>query len=81
MLISVLTTVVTAACIGIPAYAFNWSVDIDDRTKANQARIEAFEKAEERERKISKERHEAQHQQIIDLRDDLKHIIREELRR
>ena len=69
--------VATAATIGIPAYAFNWSVDIDRKVQENQAKHEARDRLETQQRLIEKERMVRQEAHMKEMREDLKQLLRQ----
>ena len=70
-----LVSVLVAASIGIPAYAFNWSVDVDRRVKINDGRVQALIDSLEREREIDKEYRTRQEARAKVLVDDIKQIL------
>lgn len=65
MINKVLIATLTSACIGMPAYALNWSVDIDDSVRDNKAEIVAVKEANEREIAVQKERYDEQKARLM----------------
>lgn len=71
----------TAASISIPAYAFNWSVDVDRRVQTNEASVKAIIETARLERESDKQFRDIQLEQMKILTDDIKLLIREMPRR
>ena len=77
MVAKISITVLATMLVAIPAYAFNWSVDIDRRVQDNESLHKTRDRLEEEHRKVENERMLRQEANMKEMRDDLKQLLRQ----
>ena len=72
---NIVIAVTTAACVSIPAYGFNWAVDVDRKLHAVETKLNAEKAAREERAKVDKEFRDMQIEAQRIMAHDIKKIL------